>query len=235
MTEIAMNTVPTNKAPLTFEHIQDVCSQEPLTLFSEREATRVLFIYLESLMKWNKKMNLVGPSYWKDVVDTLIVDSVILAKFLERITPLLSKIEEESPYEIWDLGAGAGLPGIPLRMLWKEGMYTLVEAREKRSLFLKTVLAATSFENTFVYNGRAESFMPTRPLANLVVSRAFMPVEKVLELIQPCMAPQGICVFLTLAPPEELLELSSVWNVCGKEDYQIKGATRWLWAVQYVK
>ena len=42
----------------------------------------------------------------------------------------------ESP-ETWDLGAGAGIPGIPLRLVWDSGTFTLVEVREKRVLFLE--------------------------------------------------------------------------------------------------
>lgn len=90
--------------------------------------------YLQLLCRWNKAMNLVGAHHWRDAMQRLVADSFHLATFLDGL-PL-----PEDPL-CWDLGSGAGLPAIPLRMAWQRGTCWLVEAREKRALFLSTVLA----------------------------------------------------------------------------------------------
>ena len=83
------------------------------------EEARLLAVYLDMLVRWNRRMNLVGPASGLEILETLIQDSWFLADLLTELAP--------QPGEILDLGAGAGLPGIPLRVFWKSGRYFLVE------------------------------------------------------------------------------------------------------------
>lgn len=187
------------------------------------EGLESLAAYLALLEKWNKVMNLVGPGSWRDIFDSLIVDSLHLAGLVAGLplppAPLCR-----------DLGAGAGLPGIPLRMLWQAGHYTLVEAREKRALFLKTVLASRALPGVSVFQGRAEVFMAAQPPADLTVSRAFMPWRDVLALIDPHTAPGGFCVFLTLAPMPD--ELPQGWASFAERVYPVSKDTRYFWVLR---
>ena len=182
-----------------------------------------LLRYVTMLMQWNARMNLVGATSWQEAVENLCADSWHLADFL-RTLPLPAQPE------CWDLGAGAGLPGVPLRLVWEEGSYTLVEAREKRALFLQSVLAMCQMPGVTVFRGRAEKFMEKAPPANLVLSRAFLPWEKVLELVGAFMAPEGLVVFLTLVPPPE--QLPQGWVVRGAREYGVAGGGfRHFWAL----
>lgn len=185
-------------------------------------AVRNLAVYLSLLVRWNRKMNLVGLHEAEDILRSLIVDSLHLAAFIQEL-PL-----GKEP-ECWDLGAGAGLPGLPLRMLWQAGTYTLVEAREKRSLFLQTVLASCPLPRTSVFRGRAEAFMPSRPKAELILSRAFMPWEKLLGFVEPYLLPQGFCIFLTLGPAPDLLPEG--WHCHAQHQYLLMSDSRYFWAL----
>lgn len=189
--------------------------------------------YLALLMQWNKVMNLVGTRQWQDTFRTLIIDSLYLADVFRNLN-----LQENStlPPETWDMGAGAGLPGIPLRMLWQEGSYWMVEAREKRALFLSTVLARTPLPGTRVYSGRVEAFMNASQsgpkavprLADCVVSRAFMPWEQVLDLVRPHLRLHGQVVLLLrehINPPPD-------WRVSQHVTYQVKTITRHIVALQ---
>lgn len=80
-----------------------------------QEALEPLGVYLEMLCQWNKAMNLVGPHSWQDMLTRLVADSFHLASFLDSLSVPAAPLT-------WDLGAGAGLPGIPLRMLWTKGV-----------------------------------------------------------------------------------------------------------------
>jgi 16S rRNA (guanine527-N7)-methyltransferase len=214
------------KPALTRKAIRSLCLELQVPLPVERFSEHALCgleQYLVLLVKWNRAMNLIGPSHWDEILLTLVADSFFLAPFLESL-PL-----PDSP-ECWDLGAGAGLPGIPLRLLWERGTYTLVEPREKRTLFLQTVLAACALPGVRVFRGRAEAFMPDRSLADLVLSRAFMPWEKVLELIVPYVAPNGYAIFLTLAPLPG--ELPTGWTAAAHSQYTLAGGSRYFWALR---
>ncbi len=179
--------------------------------------------YLEILLKWNRAMNLVGPGQWPEVLENLILDSFHLALFLDRL-PL-----PESPLCL-DLGAGAGLPGIPLRLVRQKGRHVLVEAREKRALFLRTVLGVIPLPGVAVFHGRAETLSGKMPPADLIISRAFMPWEKVLELTQTLIAPGGLAVFLTLTPLPE--SFPDGWTGEAEGEYSVSSTLRRLWAVR---
>lgn len=64
--------------------------------------------YLELLMKWNRVMNLVGTRSWEACLESLISDSLHLARYLEC---LFQKTGGTVPAQIWDFGAGRGAAG----------------------------------------------------------------------------------------------------------------------------
>ncbi len=183
------------------------------------EQASQLSAYLTLLMQWNKVMNLVGARHWRDALDDLVLDSFHLNAFLRsQVLPALPA----SPV-CWDLGSGAGLPGIPLRILWNEGDYWMVESRDKRTIFLSTVLARSPLAGTHVFHGRAEQFMEGKK-ADLIVSRAFMPWKELLAFIKGHLNPGGQIVFLTL---EELKADEGMdWTATGHASYKIGKDTR---------
>ena len=215
-------TAPT--AAISPQRVQEVCAAAGCVL--PEEVCPHVQEYLELLMRWNKVMNLVGARSWRDALENLLMDSFHLARFLEKL-PLPAEPSS------WDLGAGAGLPGIPLRMVWTRGQYTLVEAREKRALFLSTVTARLGLARTDVFRGRAEAFfaMADRP-ADMVVSRAFLPWREVLTLIAPAVAGDALAVFLTLEPLPAAADMPEGWCAVAEEAYRVDGDTRFFWALR---
>lgn len=190
----------------------------------------LLCTYLDQLIKWNKKMNLVGKTSWQQVFDTLIVDSLFLADFIEGL-PLA-----EQPLSL-DLGAGAGLPGIPLRCLWQRGVYWLVEVREKRSLFMRSVLGRMGLPGTHVFHGRAEDAL-TRlaesghsATADFILSRAFMPWRKLLDFTHPMLKQGGILVILANDPPPTERDIPEGWQLADVASYPAAGDERYFWSL----
>ncbi len=213
-----MNTAPS--MPLTLDNLRVACGKAlPYPLADT--ALEGLRAYLETLLKWNKVMNLVGPSDWRDVLETLVLDSFYLASFLSGL-PLPAEPRCR------DLGSGAGLPGIPLRLVWDKGEYVLVEAREKRALFLKTVVGLLHLPGVRVFHGRAEKNLAAEPPVDLIVSRAFMPWEKVLDLVREFVVPGGVVVFLTLTPIPD--NPPAGWTGLAERSYSTAGALRHFWA-----
>ena len=196
--------------------------------FDSGEAAAPLAGYLEVLMRWNKVMNLVGAHSWHDALQRLIVDSFHLAAFIKTL-PLAS-----SPL-CWDLGAGAGLPGIPLRMIWQEGEYWLIEAREKRALFMSTALARYPLPGTRVFRGRMKQFFSTPQgiAADLVLSRAFMPWMELLAVLSDRLRPGGLIIFLLNELPDLYqLPAAAQWHIHSSATYSVAGQQRHLCALQ---
>lgn len=181
--------------------------------------------YLALLMQWNRVMNLVGTRTAEDTFRTLVVDSLHLSRFLSEEAGL-----PEAPV-CWDLGSGAGLPGLPLRMIWQDGEYWMVESREKRALFLSTVLARHPLPRTRVHRGRAEAFMagPPRRTADLVISRAFMPWPQVLRLVKDSLNPGARVVLLlreNLPSLSEWEQEAPGWTLAASQTYTVGGTKR---------
>lgn len=175
------------------------------------------------LLKWNRRMNLSGARGSEELED-LFTDSFALAKFLEALFPAAP-----SDFAAWDLGAGAGLPGIPLRLIWTAGEYWLVEARQKRALFLENALALLKLPQTRVFNGRAEKFFAfINRKADCILSRAFMPQEKLLQFCAPHLAPSGVLILMSAdAGPV----LRPDWKILSQSSYPTARGRRWLWAL----
>src|SRR4030042_1282677 len=62
-------------------------------------------LYLKELLKWNRKINLTAIRTEKGIVLKHFLDSLSVCPYLPRASTLL------------DIGAGAGFPGIPIKMV----------------------------------------------------------------------------------------------------------------------
>ncbi len=187
--------------------------------------------YVDMLCAWNDAVNLTGGRDREDVLARLVPDSFHLAAFL-RGPALAAAADAAGPDgpRVWDLGAGGGLPGIPLRMVWERGTYTLVEVRQKRALFLANALAALRLARTRVFRGPAEQlFAEQREGADVILSRAFLPWPKLLEFCRPALRPGGVLLIFAAAPCGEL---PAPWRPLAQTSYAAGASRRWLWAVQ---
>ncbi len=198
----------------------------------EAREAELLTTYLSQLTKWNKKMNLVGPSSWRGIFDRLIVDSLFLADFLADLNV------GEKPLCL-DFGAGAGLPGIPLRVLWQAGDYWLVEVREKRTTFMRSALGRLKLPRTNVFHGKAEDALAKleengqSATADLILSRAFMPWKKLVTFVQPMLKENGTLVILANDPPPEEGELPDGWELGDVASYPADDGERYFWSLRH--
>ncbi|MBT8763847.1 16S rRNA (guanine(527)-N(7))-methyltransferase RsmG [Desulfohalobiaceae bacterium Ax17] len=190
----------------------------------DAEQIKKLYSFLSLLIKWNKVINLVGPKDWVEIFRTLIVDSLYLKDFL------LSLSLKNSP-RTFDLGAGAGLPGIPLRIVWNTGEYYLIEVRNKRAVFMRNALSHLSLPKTFVLGMRAQEVPEELLPPDLIISRAFMPWPKLLPLARKLMPDHGIVVVManTAAPESDQL---APWQVKKTFSYEVQKKKRYFWALE---
>jgi 16S rRNA (guanine527-N7)-methyltransferase len=181
------------------------------------EEARLLTVYLGLLVKWNSRMNLVGPATWPEILEILIQDSWHLADLLQTLAP--------QPGQTLDLGAGAGLPGIPLRVFWQSGEYYLVEPRQKRAIFMEQSVAHMKLPRTKVICGRMEALPAARRQADLIVSRAFMPWKKLLAEVRGYLAPQGRVLVMSNETSDESVDGYALEQVL---DYTVAGKKRFF-------
>ncbi len=155
--------------------LQRVPSPEELQAFS-----RYLFLLLE----WNRAHHLTGYRTAHEITEKLFLDSLL---FLRWMKP--------EAWRVLDLGAGAGIPGIPMRIVEPRIKLTLLEARRRWSSFLAVAVRELGLEGAKVESGRAEKLLASRPALrgafDIVVTRAVGPIRSILPLALDFLTPGG--------------------------------------------
>ncbi|MBR4741421.1 MAG: 16S rRNA (guanine(527)-N(7))-methyltransferase RsmG [Desulfovibrio sp.] len=179
--------------------------------------TALITTYLNMVLKWNKAINLTGYQTAEEILQFLVTDSLYVARFLKTLNL-------PTPLQTLDVGAGAGFPGIPLRIVWHQGLYTLIERREKRALFLANVLANLNLPETLLFRGSVENIAVQ---ADLIISKAFLPWQKLLPFIRPLLKQESILIVLTTQACPNLAS----WTLCHEMHYTLEQKQRFLWAI----
>lgn len=192
------------------------------------DQARGLALYLAELMRWNRSVNLVGHSAWREVLADLVADSWRLADFLAGL-PLPAGGDRP---RCVDAGAGAGLPGVPLRLFWTAGEYLLLEPRQKRVAFLNRVLSLLRLPRTRALGLRVEEAGADVFPADVFLSRAFRPWPEVLALAGPRLAPGGRCLVLAGEPPPRAGDPRLAgFGLEAAASYASPSGERWFWSL----
>lgn len=109
---------------------------------------------------------------------------------------------------VYDLGSGAGLPGIPLAVVRPSCRFVLCETQRRRVGFLELAVERLELRNVEVRHGRAEE-LPSG--ADVITARAFASLERCWEVSGPLLGPGGRLVYFAGASLDE----AQAWRVAG--------------------
>jgi len=144
-------------------------------LLSETQKNQ-LETYYKLLVEWNEKMNLTGITEKGQVYLKHFYDSATLVKVID--------LKEEKT--LCDIGTGAGFPGLVLKILFPHLEVTLVDALNKRIVFLENVIETLKLENIKTVHARAEEYAREhREKFDVVTSRAVAALPMLLEYSVP--------------------------------------------------
>jgi 16S rRNA (guanine527-N7)-methyltransferase len=140
--------------------------------------------YLALILQWGRAQRLTGSREPESVARDFLADSLLFLPLLPR-----------GRVGLVDIGAGAGLPGIPLAIVEPGLSVALVEARAKRVSFLRAVVRELGLPNAEVLEGRAETLVRERPdldgRFDVAVARAVAGPEALWSLARPYLKPGG--------------------------------------------
>lgn len=158
-------------------------------------------IYTDYLLEVNSHTNLTT------ITDPEEID---LKHFKDSLT-VLDYIKEND--KVLDIGAGAGFPGIPLRIEKKIDL-TLIDSVNKKVVFMNEVIEKLGLENARAIHTRAEDFAKDhREEFDVVVSRAVANMATLSELCLPLVKVGGL--FIALKGPKAEEELENAKNALG--------------------
>jgi len=174
-------------------------------------------IFLQELRDWNKRINLTSIDNEKDIIIKHFIDSLTLL-VLEEIRGL------GKGSRVIDIGAGAGFPGIPLKIALPDIDISLLESSRKRVGFLRNLVNRLSLSNVEIVCGRAEEYgreEGVRETFDVVVSRAVGEMRVLGELSLPFLKRQGI--FVAMKGPSYNKELNEAEEFIGVLGGKIDG------------
>ncbi|MEY8601872.1 16S rRNA (guanine(527)-N(7))-methyltransferase RsmG [Staphylococcus shinii] len=154
--------------------------------------------YYQMLVEWNEKMNLTSITVEHEVYLKHFYDS-IAASFYTDLTKELT---------ICDIGAGAGFPSIPLKIIFPNLKVTIVDSLNKRIHFLNQLADALDLENVSFVHDRAETYGKGdyRESYDIVTARAVARLSVLSELCIPLVKKGGQFIALKSSKGEEELE-----------------------------
>lgn len=154
--------------------------------------------YYDMLVSWNDKMNLTSITEEHEVYLKHFYDS-IATSFYTNLTKELT---------ICDVGAGAGFPSIPLKIIFPNLKVTIVDSLNKRIHFLNQLAEALELDNVSFVHDRAETYGKGdyRASYDIVTARAVARLSVLSELCLPLVKKGGHFIALKSSKGEEELE-----------------------------
>lgn len=147
--------------------------------------------YYEVLADWSERVSLTTVRDEEGVQRRHFLESAALIPILEQ---------EGLPLDdrsLVDVGSGTGVPGIPLKILVPGLRVTVVEAKQRKADFLRTLLLELGLTDVTVVNARAEQAGRDerhREQYDYAVAKALAPIRSLAELTLPLVHMGGVVI-----------------------------------------
>jgi 16S rRNA (guanine527-N7)-methyltransferase len=147
--------------------------------------------YIELLARWNRKINLTALDNPDEAIDRLLLEPIIAARHFRGTSPGLM-----------DVGSGGGSPAIPMKLSTPSMRLVMVEAKARKSAFLREAVRHLELSETHVETSRYEELLARPELHeafDVLSLRAVRIEPRTLVTLQAFVKPGG-AVFLFRGP-----------------------------------
>ncbi len=182
--------------------------------------------HVRIMLEWNSRLNLTRITRPEEVIVKHLLDSIAPARYLPSSGHAL------------DVGAGAGFPGIPLKILNPGLQMILLESSRKKASFLTSAAASLELTGILPLHGSWQDFRQDkgrRGKFELIVMRALRPEpEHISRLASSLLTPGGFFARWEVLGPDggntrvgaQKVEERQDVEFCGDFDYSLPGMTR---------
>jgi 16S rRNA (guanine527-N7)-methyltransferase len=192
-----------------------------------RETAERLDRYVDLLLQWQAKTNLIAPSTLPTLWTRHIADSLQLL----NLAPLA---------RTWaDLGSGGGFPGVVLACALAEtsgAMVHLVERNAKKAAFLREALRVSNSPGTVHLADIGDSVDRIVGKVDCVTARAVAPLHQLIGFVQPLVGQGSKALFLKGQDVEaELTEATRYWNIKPQLHSSRTGGQGWIVELDHIE
>ena len=148
-------------------------------------------VYHREMVAWNQRMNLTAIVDSEEAQVRHFVDSLTVARVLT------GPVRDHG--RMLDVGAGAGFPGLPLKLMFPGMHLSMLDSVGKKTSFLEHMVETLQLEDVDIYNGRAEDLAmrpELRESFDVVVSRGVARMRVLMEYTLPYCRVGGMVVTL---------------------------------------
>jgi 16S rRNA (guanine527-N7)-methyltransferase len=169
-----------------------------------------LLDYLQLLARWNQTYNLTSVREPREMLRKHLLDSLAMQPYVDA-SPLA------------DLGAGPGLPGIPLAIADPKLQVTLIDSNAKMSRFQREAVRTLKLDNVRVLQSRAENVAEPGAF-RLLPARALDRLAGIVEVGGHLLEEGGrLLAMKGQRPDEEIAELPAGWTVTAIHVLRVPG------------
>ena len=173
-----------------------------------------LYYYMNSLLEWNKKINVTSITDEKEFIEKHFIDSLTINKYLKNYNSII------------DIGTGAGFPGIPLKIINKDKKITLIDSVGKKLKVIESINEELKLENLEIIHIRAEELANNssyREKYDVTVSRAVSNISTLMEYMLPFVRIGGKAICMKGPNYEnELQDADKAINILGGKIHKIE-------------
>jgi 16S rRNA (guanine527-N7)-methyltransferase len=192
-----------------------------------RETEARLDRYVELLLEWQAKTNLVAPSTLPTLWTRHIADSLQLLSLAPQA-------------KIWiDFGSGGGFPGVVLACALAETPGTvvhLVERNAKKAAFLREAIRVTNAHGQVHLADIGEIVDRVAGPIDCLTARAVAPLHQLIGFAEPLLKQGGKALFLKGQDVEaELTEATKYWNIKPRLHSSRTGGQGWIVELDHIE
>ena len=154
-----------------------------------------LVLFARELKKWNRKFNLTALTSDEDIAIKHLIDSMMVYEGVSGTNRLL------------DIGSGAGVPSIPLKILLPKTEIMSVDAIGKKITFQRHVVRLLGLQGFEARHARIETLRKTHSgYFDVIISRAFSRLDTFISLAIPLLSVDGKIIAMKGPAAEEEVE-----------------------------